>query len=150
MQHEREVNMGEVYYESKKSPINLTTLTKKTLVTDLIRKEDNWTEIKTRDQYLAFRDWISKLTQSVDSAIAEINGEKDFPNNLKLSSIQQQKMLDMLYEEFNYLFDINRDEVEPTQPHWFDPDADYNSSRNAIQRFFDKIIIFDDLLQKAA
>ena len=148
MQHEREVNMGEVYYESKKSPINLTTLTKETLITDLVRKKDNWTEIKNRDQYLAFRDWISKLTQSVDSAIKEKN--ENYINTITLSKIQQQKMLDMLYGEFNYLFDINRDEVEPTQPHWFNPDADYNSSRNAIQRFFDKIIIFDDLLQKAA
>ena len=144
----REVNMGEYYYESKKSSLSLTTLTKETLITDLVRKKDHWTEIKNRDQYLSFRDWISKLTCSVEEAIKEKN--ENYINTITLSKIQQQKMLDMLYGEFNCLFDINRDEVEPTQPHWFDPDADHNSARNAIQRFFDKIIILDDLLHKVA
>ena len=120
--------------------VNMTT------VTELIRKEENWTEIKTREQYLAFREWVSKLTNSVEEAIDEKNGEKDFPNNLKLSSIQQEKLVDMMFEEFNYLFDVNIKELEPTVPHWFDEKKSYNSTYNFLKRFHDKINTLNELI----
>jgi len=118
--------------------VNMTT------VTELIRKEENWTEIKTREQYLAFREWVSKLTNSVEEAIDEKN--ENYINTVTLNSFQQEKLVDMMFEEFNYLFDVNIKELEPTVPHWFDEKKSYNSTYNFLKRFHDKINTLNELI----
>jgi|GEM_PF-4091961 hypothetical protein len=112
--------------------------------TELIREKDNWTEIKTRDQYLAFREWVSKLTKSVDDAIDEKN--KNYIGTITLNISQQERLVDMMFEEFNYLFDVNIKELEPTVPHWFDEKKSYNSTYNFLKRFHDKIAILAKLV----
>ena len=106
-----------------------------TTMTEVSRKAKNWTKIETRDQYLEYRDWISKLTKSVDSAISELKGEKEFPKSLQLSVDEVKGMCFSLREEYKYLNGIQDDEVHPSYPPFYDFEADASSSYNALIKF---------------